>query len=284
LINTGSLNEIGNKLTITCRAALTVSHIQGDFKTNTSRTSQGNFEVIVIIAAACASKDFSDLGNWEISANNHILAEELTHAFSWSNVNDSFILRGAWRSDILLSISNSWWGAWAWRSTSIGTRTGSSIDSINGISSDNLLINIRSIIDDIIHLNRGASLAGKTDVKLVVISTVDDLAIATVDLRNRIALIALKDLLDTIIKAAGNLSIAVDFRDINLDISTIGKSNFLTNGILSTVNLVLVGSKVITIRRALVIHSEISDDLDIGGALKNNIARIINTKSCSFGW
>lgn len=126
-------------------------------------------------------------------------------------------------------------------------------------------------------------MAGKTDVKLVVISTVDDLAIATVDLRNRIALIALKDLLDTIIKAAGNLSIAVDFRDINLDISTIGKSNFLTNGILSTVNLVLVGSKVITIRRALVIHSEISDDLDIGGALKNNIARIINTKSCSFG-
>lgn len=188
----------------------------------------------------------------------------------------------------MLSVCNTWRGTWTWRSTCWSVRTGTGtwggIDSIDGISSDNLLINIRSIIDDIIDLDGRTSLTRKADIKLVVISAVNDLTIAAVDLRNGITLITLKNLLNTKVEAAGDLSIACDFSDINLDISAVNKSNFLSYSILSTVNLILIGGKIMSLRRAFIINCEIGDDLDIGRACKDNITRIVDTKLSNFSW
>ncbi|RZK35479.1 MAG: hypothetical protein EOO61_11855 [Hymenobacter sp.] len=111
-----------------------------------------------------------------------------------------------------------------------------------------MLINIRSIIDDIVQLsNGGARFTSKIHIKLVIIGTIDDLTIAAVDIRDGIALITLKDSFNTKVEAARNLSVGGNFSDVNLDVSAIDKSNFLANSILGTIDLILVGSQIIRI-------------------------------------
>jgi len=135
-----------------------------------------------------------------------------------------------------------------------------------------LLLDVRSVEDDVTDLNGGAGRNGDVNIKLVVVSTVDDLTVAAVDFGYGIAGVVYKDLVKTEIEAVLDLVIVVDFSDVYFDIPIVLKSCLLSDSILDVGDLELIGIKRVGFSGAVVVNGIVCTNKYARSTLKNNVA------------
>jgi len=203
LISTGTQNKVRNEFNIASRAALL--NIQGEVKANASGILEGELELVVNASFNLAGQDLGDLGDSEVSRGDDVGVEELLDDDLGSRFNDGVEIGigGVFFSVSLIRKSGGFSGI---------------DDGIDGISSDDLFTSSGLIVEDEIELDSDI-LRSQGNVELIVVSTIDDLSVSTVDSRDGVSFRVLQDLVDTEVDISGDLGVSKDVSNVDGNVS-----------------------------------------------------------------